>query len=71
MDTVVDNYIFIIERLGEKIEDIEEEVLENAEPAVMEKINTFKREMNYLRKSDQTCQGSHHTAVKIGFRTYS
>jgi magnesium transporter len=37
--------------LGEQIEDIEEEVLEKAEPAVMEKINTFKREMNFLRKS--------------------
>jgi len=51
LDTVVDNYIFIIERLGEQIEDIEEEVLEKAAPSVMEKINTFKREMNYLRKS--------------------
>ena len=51
LDTVVDNYIFIIERLGEQIEDIEQEVLEKAEPAVMEKINTFKREMNFLRKS--------------------
>ena len=51
LDTVVDNYIFIIERLGEQIEDIEEEVLDIAEPEVMEKINTFKREMNYLRKS--------------------
>ena len=51
LDTVVDNYIFIIERLGEQIEDIEEEVLEKAEPAVMEKINAFRREMNFLRKS--------------------
>lgn len=51
LDTVVDNYIFIIERLGEKIEDLEDEVLEKADTAVMEKINTFKREMNFLRKS--------------------
>jgi len=51
LDTVVDNYISIIERLGEQIEDIEEEVLTNPKPAVMEKINTFKREMNFLRKS--------------------
>ncbi len=51
LDCVVENYVFIVERLGEQIEDIEEEVLEKAEPAVMEKINTFKREMNYLRKS--------------------
>ncbi len=51
LDTVVDNYIFIIERMGEKIEDIEQEVLEKADHEVMEKINTFKREMNFLRKS--------------------
>ncbi len=51
LDTVVDNYIFIIEHLGEKIEDIEEEVLERADAGVMEKINMFKREMNFLRKS--------------------
>ena len=51
LDTVVDNYIFIIEKLGEKIEDIEEEVLEKADAGVMEKINIFKREMNFLRKS--------------------
>ena len=51
LDRVVENYVFIIERLGEKIEDIEEEVLENAGPAVMEKIHTFKHEMNYIRKS--------------------
>jgi magnesium transporter len=51
LDTVVDNYIYIIERLGEQIEDIEEEILDNPDSAVMEKINTFKREMNYIRKS--------------------
>jgi magnesium transporter len=51
LDCVVENYVFIVERLGEQIEDIEGEVLEKADPAVMEKINTFKREMNFLRKS--------------------
>lgn len=51
LDCVIENYVFIVERLGEQIEDIEAEILESAEPAVMEKINTFKREMNYIRKS--------------------
>lgn len=51
LDRVVENYVFIVERLGEQIEDMEEEVLQRAEPAVMEKINSFKREMNFLRKS--------------------
>ncbi len=51
LDTVVDNYISIIERLGEQIEDIEEELLADPRPFVMENINTFRREMNFIRKS--------------------
>jgi len=30
---------------------MEEEVLKNAEPSLMEKINAFKHEMNFIRKS--------------------
>ena len=51
LDTVVDNYIYTIELIGEKIEDLEEEVLSGLNPSIMEKINGFKRETNYLRKS--------------------
>ena len=51
LDCVVENYVFIVERLGEQIEDMEKEVLENAVPEVMEKINAFKHEMNFIRKS--------------------
>ena len=51
LDTIVDNYIFIIERLGEKIEEVEDEILENPTQEVLTKINDYKREMNYLRKT--------------------
>jgi len=51
MDTVVENYISVIEHLGEKIEDLEEDILSGHDTAVMEKIHLFKRETNYLRKS--------------------
>ncbi|MBU0465566.1 MAG: magnesium/cobalt transporter CorA [Proteobacteria bacterium] len=51
IDTVVDNYIYIIELIGEKIEDLEEEILIGQDATVMERINLFKREINYLRKS--------------------
>jgi magnesium transporter len=51
LDTVVDNYIYLIERLGERIEDLEDELFDNPTSAVMEKIHNMKREMNYLRKS--------------------
>lgn len=51
LDTVVDNYISIIERLGEKIEDIEDEVLIDPQQSSVEKITSYKSEMNYLRKT--------------------
>ncbi len=51
LDTIVDNYLYIIERLGEQIEEIENEILDNPTQAVLGKINSYKREMNYLRKT--------------------
>jgi magnesium transporter len=50
LDTVVDNYITIVERLGEGVEDVDEAVLDEADD-VLERINDYKREMNYLRKA--------------------
>lgn len=50
LDTIVDNYMVLVERLGSKIEDVEEEILADPSPEVLEKINNYKREMNYLRK---------------------
>ncbi|PKL89360.1 MAG: magnesium and cobalt transport protein CorA [Ignavibacteriae bacterium HGW-Ignavibacteriae-2] len=51
VDTVVDNYIYIIERFGEKIEDMEEVVLGDPEPEIMEQLSNYRKEMNFLRKS--------------------
>lgn len=51
LDTIVDNYIFIIERLGEQIEDIEDDILANPTQEILSKINSYKREMSYLRKT--------------------
>lgn len=51
LDTVVDNYLYIIERMGEKIEDLEDEIINLSNPSVIEVINAFQREMNFLRKS--------------------
>jgi len=50
LDTVVDNYIAVVERLGERVEDVDEAVLDE-EDDVLERINDYKREMSYLRKT--------------------
>ena len=51
LDAVVDNYFFILEKLSEKIEDMEEELAADPRPQTMQAIHKFKRDTIYLRKS--------------------
>lgn len=51
LDIVIDNYIYIIGELGQKIESLEEYLLNDPNQAVVEKINAYKRELNFLRKN--------------------
>lgn len=51
LDIVVDNYIYIIGQLGDKIETLEEEMTDNPDKKMLDRINLFKREMNFLRKN--------------------
>jgi magnesium transporter len=50
LDTVVENYISTIEILGERIEEVEDAVLDDPGPEIVERIGDFKRETNYFRK---------------------
>ena len=50
LDVVVDNYIYIIGLLGEKIESLEDDMTSNPKKELLESINTYKRELNFLRK---------------------
>lgn len=50
IDTVIDNYIYIISTIGEKIEKLEDELIDNPTRDMLEHINDFKREINYLRR---------------------
>lgn len=51
LDIVVDNYIYIIGVLGEKIETLEETLLLEPRKSVIDEIYTYKRELNFLRKN--------------------
>ncbi len=50
LDVVVDNYIYIIGLLGEKIESLEDDMTTNPKKELLESINVYKRELNFLRK---------------------
>jgi magnesium transporter len=50
LDVVVDNYIYVIGVLGEKIEALEDEMNSDPKKELLDSINSLKSELNYLRK---------------------
>jgi len=51
LDAVVDGYFAILEKLGERIESMEEELVSDPTQETLEQIHTLKKEMIFLRKS--------------------
>jgi len=51
LDSVVDIYFTILEKIGERIEFLEEELVENPSTQTLQEIHGLKREMIFLRKS--------------------
>jgi len=51
LDAVVDYYFVILEKLGERVEFVETELVTNPEIKTLREIQTLKREMIYLRKA--------------------
>lgn len=51
LDVVIDNYIYIIGQLGEKIEALEESLTNAPKKALFDDINIYKHELNFLRKN--------------------
>ena len=51
IDSVVDNYFLILEVVGDKIEEIENDLVANPQPGDLQVIHKLKRDMLYIRKS--------------------
>lgn len=51
LDIVVDNYIYLLSELGNKIEELEDKLISDPNQSVIEEINVYKRELNFLRKN--------------------
>jgi len=51
IDAVVDHYFLVLEKYGEKVEMLQEEVLSQPTPHTLEVIQGIKRDMIFLRKS--------------------
>ena len=51
IDAIVDNYFIITEKLGEKIENLEDKVISRPKPANLRVIHKLRRDLIFLRKS--------------------
>jgi magnesium transporter len=51
MDAIVDNYFIALEKIGERIEQTEQQLVSNPVPETLQTIHHLKREMIFLRKS--------------------
>jgi len=51
IDAVVDSYFLILENVGERIEDEEDELVARPDPDILRSIHSLKRDMIFLRRS--------------------
>lgn len=51
IDMIVDNYYLVMEKLGERIEALEEDIIRNANKRTLAKINMLRKEMIILKRS--------------------
>ena len=51
LDAVVDRYFLILEVLGERIDELEEELMDNPAKATLQKIYSLKREITQVRRA--------------------
>ena len=51
LDRVVDNFFSVLEKIGEEVEELEEELIAASSPETLQAIHFLKREMILLRKS--------------------
>ena len=51
IDMIVDNYFVIMEQLGEKIEDLEEDIAQRPDNKTLAKINMLRKQMIFLKRN--------------------
>jgi len=51
IDLIVDNYFLVMEKLGEKIEELEEEVVRQSNQVTMARINRLRKELIVLKRN--------------------
>lgn len=51
LDTIADNYVILVERIGGQVEELEQKVFGNPDKSLVQHIYLLKTELSFLRKS--------------------
>jgi magnesium transporter len=51
IDTIVDNYFLVLDKIDERIEDIEDELLDNPEQSTLQSIHSLRKEVIHLKRN--------------------
>lgn len=51
LDAIIDNYFVVLDEMGEKIDELQDQVLDHPTPEILARIHRTKREMIFLRKA--------------------
>lgn len=51
IDTIVDHYMKVMEKIGDEIEELENEILENSDASIPEKIHALRRKLIFFRRT--------------------
>ena len=65
MDIIFDHYKYITAQIGDKIESLEEDLLDNPDASILESINSLKKEVIYLHKSIKPCREEANYLLKM------
>jgi magnesium transporter len=64
IDTIVDHYFEVMEKLGDEIEELENKILEDHSDTIPEQIHTLRRKLIYFRKSIWPLRDSLNTLMR-------
>lgn len=64
IDTIVDHYYFVLDTFAEKIEQLEDEVMENPSTHTLQKLQGIRKELIYLRRSVYPLRESINSLMK-------
>jgi len=65
LDIVVDNYIYAIGLLGDKIEELEDSLFKDPPKGVIDSLNQYKQQLNFLRRNIKPAQDMILNLVKV------